>query len=61
MLLPESVTGESRNNGEVPLPETAANVPAESTSPEAITVCDNPFMRAVARLIYAEASRYDFR
>lgn len=61
MLLPESVTGETRSNAELLLPEITAPAPVENPAPEAITVYDNPFMRAVARLIYAEASRYDFR
>ena len=49
-----------RENGEAPDPAELSG-PGEPAVSEAIVMHDDPFMRVMARLIYAEASRYYYR
>ena len=48
------------NQGENPSRDEAA-ASGEPVVSVAIVMHDDPFMRVMARLIYAEASRYDYR
>ena len=62
-MIPESVISQPQNEEAHLASEPASSVQAstEIPRPETVTAYDNPLMRAMARLIYAEACRYDFR
>ena len=49
------------SNDPRPSAEIPSSAPDEPSQPEQVTMEDNPFMRIMGRLIYAEACRYDYR
>ena len=44
-----------------PHPDTPATAQPVASAKESVVYHDDPFMRVMGRLIYAEACRYDYR
>ena len=61
--MPESLPCSSENSAASSVPESIDLNPSPElgVTSDSITLEDNPFMRIMGRLIYAEACRYDYR